>query len=136
MNTLLTSGALSVFALAIYVADAGPDQSGFIAFWTGVLLLALATTTWSVLRSDFGGAVAWGYIALFVSVAPLLLALPLTHAASLWDQASCDPIGPCSPAGPVMWAPALLYAAGLLSAWRAVRICKAELPEATRRESS
>jgi O-antigen/teichoic acid export membrane protein len=129
MNSLLTSGALCVFALVAYVVDAGPDQSGFIAFWTGVLLLALAVTAWSVLRADFGGAVAWGYIAVFVAVAPTLLALPLTHAASLWDQATCDPIEPCSPAGPGMWAPALLYAASLLFAWRAVRMCKADSPE-------
>lgn len=126
MNSLLTSGVLSVLALAAYAADAGIDQTGFIAFWTGVLLLALAITAYSVLRAEFGGAVAWGYIAVFVSVAPVLLALPLTHVASLWDAASCDTAAPCAPAGPGMWAPALLYAAALLYAWRAVRSSKAQ----------
>jgi hypothetical protein len=129
MNTLLTSGALGILALATYVADSGPEQSGFTAFWTGILLLALAVTARSVLQSDFGAAVAWGYIAVFVSIAPLLLAFPLTNMAALWDSSACDPTGSCSPAGFPMWLPAVLYTAAFVFAWRAVRACKAESPE-------
>jgi hypothetical protein len=131
MNSLLTAGALSVLALAANFADVGGGESGFTAFWTGVVLLALAATARSVLQADFGSAVAWGYIAVFISLAPFLLALPLTHAASLWDRSTCDPFQPCAPAGPTMWAPALLYAASVVFTWRAVRACKAERPIAS-----
>jgi hypothetical protein len=131
MNSLLTSGALSIVGLATFVGDVGMGESGFTAFWTGVALLALAATARSVLQADFGSAVAWGYIAVFVSIAPMLLALPLTHAASLWDSSTCVPFQPCSPAGPAMWAPALLYTASVIFAWRAVRACKAALPVAS-----
>lgn len=126
MNNLLTAGALSIIALVAFAADAGASDSGFTAFWTGVVLLALAATARSVLQADFGSAVAWGYIAVFVCMAPFLLALPLTHAASLWDSSACVPFQPCSPAGPIMWAPALLYAASFVFTWRAVRACKAQ----------
>lgn len=128
MNSLLTSGALSIVGLVTFVVDTGMGESGFTAFWTGVVLLALAATARSVVQADFGSAVAWGYIAVFVSIAPVLLALPLTHAASLWDTSACLPFQPCAPAGPAMWAPALLYAASMIFAWRAVRACKAERP--------
>ncbi len=129
MNSLLTAGVLSIVGLAAFAADAGVGESGFIAFWTGVVLLALAATARSVVQADFGSAVAWGYIAVFVSIAPVLLALPLTHAASLWDTGTCVPFQPCSPAGPTMWAPVVLDAAALVFTWRAVRACKAESPE-------
>lgn len=124
MNSLLTAGGLGILALLALVADSGIRDSGFTAFWTGVALLALAATARSVLLSDFGSAVAWGYIAVFVSIAPLLLTLSLTHVSAIWDPAACDPATPCTPAGPIMWIPMLLYAASLAFVWRAVRTCK------------
>lgn len=136
MNSLLTSAVLGVLALAAYAADTGTGQLGFIAFWTGLLLLALVITARSVLRADFGGAVAWGYIAVFVAIAPLLLALPLTQVASLWDPTSCDTSDTCLPAAPTMWAPAVLYAGALLFAWRATRASKTGSPEARTHETS
>jgi hypothetical protein len=131
MNSLLTSAGLALAGLVAFSLVLGVDQSGFTAFWTGVVLLTLAVTARSVLQADFGAAVAWGYTAVFLALAPLLLALSLTRVASLWDPNSCStPFEPCSPAPPGAWVPAILYAASLVFAWRAVRACKAERPQA------
>jgi hypothetical protein len=124
MNSLLTSGIVSLLALFAYVLDEGIGQSGFDAFWTGVVLAALAATGRSVLRDDFGAAVAWGYTAVFAALAPVLLTLPLTNMSVLWDRSTCDLGAPCSPAPAAMWAPFLLYTASLIFAWRSVGASK------------
>jgi hypothetical protein len=129
MNSLLTSAALSILGLLAFILDMGLSQSGFTAFWTGVVLLTLVITARSLLQGDSGAAVAWGYIAVFVSLAPLLLGLSLTHAASIWDPNSCNTAETCAPAAPGMWVPAILYAASLVFVWKAVRVCKAVRPD-------
>jgi hypothetical protein len=94
---LLLAALLCIVALQI----GGYDQNlWFPAGWAALAIVSLVPVAFSLVRQDFGGALAWGYIALPLVVVLVVMTWSLIHVGRILDPTACRDYGDCGPATP------------------------------------
>lgn len=81
----------------------GYDQDlWFSVFWAALAVAAVLVTVRSMLKRDFGSALAWAYIALPIIAVLVGMAFSLIHVGRLLDPMACRDYGDCGPSVPIV----------------------------------
>lgn len=127
---LLAAAELSLLLLLRATQDSPIVFPGVLASSALICLILMAR---SMVRHEFGSAVAWGYSGIPIIASLLIFELPLVHLSRLLGTPQCDAMAvSCDPATLPFWMPFLLTIAAMGVAWVAVRRCKRVVQTASR----